>query len=290
MLCSLRQMRQCMKILITGRNSKIAQELVRRIKPSKLTAYTKAELDITNIAHIKAAIIKDRPNIIINCASFNNLQQAEKHPDLANKVNYLGVKNLVNLALDYEIKLIHFSSNYIFAGNQTEPYIETDRAEPLNVFGHSKLKGENEIIQAKELEYLIFRTSFIYDLQADNVIAKIIKAAKEQEEVYYPAAELNTPTSANLAVELVLRSIKNKLQGVFNLSCSGFASQYDFAHEIIKFYKIPALIKPLTIAKQDDILKPKFSVLDNSKIAQELAIKIPDWQVELTKLLTKYDC
>ena len=277
-----------MKILITGKKSKIAKEFINRLKNNKLVAYDKEDLDITKLTNIKEVIIKERPNLIINCASFNNLAKAERNPEEAYAVNHLGVKNLVNMALDYDIKLIHFSTNYIFTGNQTEPYVETDRASPLNVYGKSKLLGEKEITAAKDLKFLLFRASWIYAANDDLLISEIKSKSKEYSELYYPAAELSTPTSAALLVELVIRSLKKNLTGIYNISCSGYASQYDFAKEVIKFCGINANIKPKTIKEEQQILKPRFSVLDNSKIAKELTIKIPEWNIELNHQLEKH--
>lgn len=278
-----------MKILITGKDSKIAQELLRRLKKNKVVAYNKAELDITDIAQIKEVVIKEKPSMIINCASLNDLKQAESNPEKAYAVNQYGVKNLVNISLDYDIKLIHFSTNYIFTGNQTEPYVETDRADPLNIYGKSKLKGENEILNSPDLKYLLFRTSWIYAANDDFLISELKLNSGQSQASYYPASALATPTSVSLLIELVIRSIKKNLTGIYNVSCSGFASQYDFAKEVVKICGINIKIKAKTSTDSDNILRPRFAVLDNSKISKDLTINIPEWDEELKHQLEKHD-
>jgi len=271
-----------MKILITGKGGQLADQFIERLKKSNVMALSKSELDITDHKKTKKTIEDFRPHLIINCAAYNNVDEAEKNNKLANKVNSEAVRNIAEIAADNDIKLIHFSTDYIFTGNQTEPYNETDIPDPMNEYGKSKLAGEQAIKEQEDLRYLILRTSWVYGKGKQNFIHKLLGWSEGGADLKIAVDEMSIPTSCPIIVEIAIRAIKKKLTGTYHVTNSGYASRFDWAQEILKLHNLNNKLTP--VSREDFGLpaaRPRFSVLSNAKISADLGIKIPDWQVEL---------
>lgn len=224
------------KVLVTGANGQLGQCL-QKIAPSykKLNFIFNGskELDITNILEIEGAFVKGNFDYCINCAAYTNVEQAEKTPDIAYKVNAEGVKNLANVCKSYNTTLIHISTDYVFDGEKDEPYTVKDVPNPINEYGKSKLLGEKHIQEIMD-NYCIIRTSWLYSEFGKNFYTTILKKAKAGENLSVTDEQLGCPTNANnLALHIVEKLIQNNNFGIEHFTEDYSCTWFDFAEKIL---------------------------------------------------------
>ncbi|MEP2690297.1 dTDP-4-dehydrorhamnose reductase [Maribacter dokdonensis] len=224
------------KVLVTGANGQLGQCL-QKIAPSykELNVIFKSskELDITDILGIEEAFLKGNFNYCINCAAYTNVEQAEKTPDIAYKVNAEGVKNLANVCKSYNTTLIHISTDYVFDGEKDEPYTIKDVPNPINEYGKSKLLGEKHIQEIMD-NYCIIRTSWLYSEFGKNFYTTILMKAKAGENLSVTNEQLGCPTNANnLALYLVEKLIQNNNFGIEHFTDDYSCTWFDFAEKIL---------------------------------------------------------
>ena len=224
------------KVLVTGANGQLGQCL-QKIAPSykELNVIFKSskELDITDILGIEEAFVKGNFNYCINCAAYTNVEQAEKTPAIAYKVNAEGVKNLANVCKSYNTTLIHSSTDYVFDGEKDEPYTIKDVPNPINEYGKSKLLGEKHIQEIMD-NYCIIRTSWLYSEFGKNFYTTILMKAKAGENLSVTDEQLGCPTNANnLALYLVEKLIQNNNFGIEHFTDDYSCTWFDFAEKIL---------------------------------------------------------
>jgi len=274
-----------MKFLITGARGQLAREFIAYFqeKGYGFAAFPKDELDVSDFEKVYQTIKEIKPDIIINCSAYNQVDLAEKEKHLAYKVNTIGVYNLAISAREIKAKLVHYSTDYVFDGTKIGFYTEEDQPNPLNEYGKSKLFGEFFIQEILE-NYLIFRVSWVYGKGTQNFLYKLEEWAKKQEVLKIAVDEFSVPTSTRTIVEVTLKALDEGLTGLYHLTNSGYASRYEWAKEYFKLKGINKLIYP---ALQADFnlpaKRPKWSVMSNEKISKALGITIRDWREELAK-------
>jgi dTDP-4-dehydrorhamnose reductase len=227
------------------------------------------------------------PSVIVNCSAYTAVDQAEDEVDAALALNSDGVQNLVNLCKTYQSKLIHISTDFVFKGDQAKPLKETDQTNPINVYGFTKLKGE-QCIQDSLSRYFIIRTSWLYSEFGNNFVKTMLRLSKTKDELGVIWDQVGTPTYAMDLAQVIINCIKNENQnyGLYHYSNEGVASWYDFAHEI--FVQSGIKIKLNAIKTEDYVTKatrPSYSVMDKSKIKKSLQIAIPHWKDSLVECL-----
>lgn len=278
-----------MKVAVIGKNSQIASELkVLKNKDKDWVFLDKTELDISNDLLVENYFSERKFDIIINCAAYTNVNDAEKHPNIAYEINQLGVKNLIFVCEKFGIKLIHFSTDYVFDGTKSSPYKESDTPNPISVYGKSKLAGENELKYSKVLS-IIIRTSWLHSKYGENFLKKIIKIAKTNNEVKLIDDQIGSPTNAVDLAKLVLH-ITNfndyewKIADVFHFSNEGSCSWFEFAKEIVKLYNINIVLKRISsVDYNSKLIRPKYSVLDKRKIKKTFFFNVINWKSSLYK-------
>lgn len=276
-----------MKFLITGARGQLAREFIAYFqeKGYGFAAFPKDELDVSDFEKVYQTIKEIKPDIIINCSAYNQVDLAEKEKPLAYKVNTIGVYNLAISAREIKAKLVHYSTDYVFDGTKIGFYTEEDQPNPLNEYGKSKLLGEFFIQEVLE-NYLIFRVSWVYGKGTQNFLYKLEEWAKKQEVLKIAVDEFSVPTSTRTIVEVTLKALDEGLTGLYHLTNSGYASRYEWAKEYFKLRGINKLIYP---ALQADFnlpaKRPKWSVMSNEKISKALGIAIRDWREELKSLI-----
>jgi len=274
-----------MKFLITGARGQLAREFISYFqeKGYGFAALSKEELDVSDFEKVYQTIKEIKPDIIINCSAYNQVDLAEKEKHLAYKVNTIGVYNLAISAREIKAKLVHYSTDYVFDGTKIGFYTEEDQPNPLNEYGKSKLFGEFFIQEVLE-NYLIFRVSWVYGKGTQNFLYKLEEWAKKQEVLKIAVDEFSVPTSSRTIVEVTLKALDEGLTGLYHLTNSGYASRYEWAKEYFRLKGINKLIYP---ALQADFnlpaKRPKWSVMSNEKISKALGIAIRDWREELAK-------
>lgn len=280
-------------ILITGANGQLGhcfQKQAKKYPNFQFLYCSSKELDITSKDDLKYFFSENNIDYCINTAAYTNVEQAENEPDKAFLVNAESLGNLAEFCASYNVILFHFSTDYVFNGKSHKPYKETDETDPINVYGASKLKGEEEI-QSKMTDFFIFRTSWLYSEFGHNFFRTILRKADEGAELNITTSQKGTPTNANdlAAFVLELISSENKSFGIYHFSNEGEATWYDFAEEILNY---SGKMNQVTLNKTGFFktlaVRPEYSVLSKEKITKNFR-PVKDWKVSLHDLLDTID-
>lgn len=205
-------------------------------------------------------------------------------------LNYNSVENIADLAKKYNLTFIHISTDYVFDGKSCIPYKEDDKTEPLNIYGKSKLRGEQVIVDISPKNTIVIRTSWLYSNYKRNFVHTIRNLGKKKEEINVVYDQIGTPTYARDLAEVILNIlpyIQNDKPEIYHYSNEGIASWYDFAKEIMKLSQLDCNIKP--IESKDFLalaLRPSYSVLNKQKIKEKFHIEIPHWKDSLEKCIS----
>ena len=280
------------KVLVTGSNGQLGSEIRQIVaeNPSNNFLFTdKDELDITDYGSVQKYIIQNKVDTIINCAAYTNVDKAEIDLKIANEINHLAVSNLAKISKNNFLKLIHISTDYVFDGNLSRSYIETDNPTPQTIYGQTKLDGELAIIQINPVNSIIIRTSWLYSKYGKNFVKTMLKISEQKDEIRVVDDQIGSPTNAqNLAKAIIEihQHINNKKVEIYHYSNSGRCSWYEFAKNIFKIKNIDINIIPI---KSKDFhrltTRPKSSILDNNKIQKQFNLKIINWKESLINYL-----
>jgi len=285
------------KILVTGGNGQLGNELRRLAGENSDVEFIFTdlpELDITSPVNLANFIGKTSPQIIINCAAYTAVDQAEKEPDKAFLINTAGVKNLAGISTSIGAGFIHVSTDFVFDGKQNTPYKESDSPNPLSVYGRSKFEGETYALKAG----MVIRTSWLYSSFGHNFALTIHKLAQKKDEVKVIYDQIGTPTwAADLAHALITITKRCKQEGrlpekaIYHYSNEGVCSWYDFAREIVVISGLSCRIIPIESFEYPALAKrPFYSVLNKRKIKDSYGIQIPHWSESLKKCLSEISC
>ena len=278
------------KALVTGGNGQLAQclkEIVKYHDELDITFQDLPDLDITNKQQLESYFSNNELDYCINCAAYTAVDLAEEQSELAYAVNAEGPKNIAMLCLKYNIKLIHISTDFVFDGQQRTPYSETDAPNPLSVYGASKLQGERNIQDVME-NYFIVRTSWLYSEYGKNFMKTMLKLSETRDQISVVSDQIGSPTYAgDLAEGLIKIVLSSSISyGIYHYSNGGIVSWYDFAVEIFKQLGKTIEVKPIKTKDYPTAAKrPKYSVLDTTKIKNNFDYTIKDWQVSLNKII-----
>lgn len=246
-----------------------------------------SEVDITDKCGLHQLFQAKSIDYCVNCAAYTNVEKAEEEIEKAFLVNAEAVKNLVEVCNDNDVVLFHISTDYVFDGTASSPYLETDATNPINVYGSSKLKGE-EIIKNSSLNYFIFRTSWLYSEFGHNFFNTIMRKADEGADLKITTSQKGTPTNANDLAKLILKLIEedNSEYGLYHFSNQGEATWYDFAEAILDFSgKKQQVSLEESNAFKTVAKRPGYSVLNKAKVEEKLNFKVPGWKESLEGLM-----
>ncbi|HHB93284.1 MAG TPA: dTDP-4-dehydrorhamnose reductase [Thioploca sp.] len=281
------------KILLIAPTGQVGWELHRCVQPlGQVLAVgrnkAQAFIDLTDPDSIRSVIREIKPDIILNAAAYTKVDQAEKESELAYIINGTAPSILAEESLRLKSLLVHYSTDYVFDGNNDKPYTETDPVNPMGVYGASKLAGEKAII-AIGGKYLILRTAWVYGLRGSNFLLTMQRLAKERKELKVVADQIGSPTWSRIiatATAHILAQLNSslypinieQLSGIYNLTCNGQTNWYEFAKSIIAQYNNQPNILPIPTADYPAPAKrPMYSVLSNEKITKTFGIELPDW-------------
>lgn len=276
--------------MVTGAKGLLGTDLVPILKASahEVLATDIDELDITDRDQVMALISAEKPEVVINCAAYTQVDKAEEEKDKTFAVNWLGVQNLALACAFHKISLCHFSTDYVFDGAKDSPYTPFDFPAPLNTYGWSKWLGE-DCLQRLCPNYFLLRTSWLYGQGGANFVDTILNKAKSQPEIKVVSDQRGSPTwSVNLAqfVNLIIGSKKYGLYHVTDETQGGI-SWFELAAEIVHLVRLPAKIIPVT---SDEFLRParrpKNSVLDLSWTKVAFNYNFPNWRDSLRSYLS----
>ncbi len=285
-------------ILLTGRTGQTGHELQRALAPlGQVIATGRGELDLADPDSIRAAIRQAAPSIIVNAGGFTSVDDVERQPELAMRVNAVAPGVIAEEARRLGGMLVHYSTSYVFDGNCPRPYTEDDPPNPVNAYGRSKLAGE-QAIAAAGCDHLILRTSWIYSMRGINFLTTFLKLAREKKELPVVDDQIGSPTWARAIAEataelLRRRELIARHGGVYHLTAGGHVSRYEFAGAIIEIMKevsrFPdgwASVKPIATASFPlPAQRPRNSVLSKDKIERTYGIALPHWRNQLYTFL-----
>lgn len=276
------------KILITGGDGQLGRSLKQRIKDKPLVNYSFVftdiqELDVLDEMFVKTYFFSNRFDYVINCAAYTAVDKAESDIEMAEKLNADAVKYLARASASQKATFIHISTDYVFSGEESTPRKEDDPVAPLGIYGQTKLNGE-VFAQYYNPKTYIIRTSWLYSPYGVNFVKTMLKLFKEKDEINVIKDQIGSPTNALDLADAILTIIENDIgaYGIYNYSNEGECSWYQFSEEIKKINKSKIKINPiLTSDYLTPAKRPKYSLLDKTKIKNTFGISIPDWKDSL---------
>ncbi len=283
-------------ILVTGSSGQLGQSLKKIAKdyPDYDFMFAQREqLDLSDSNSINDFFNQHQFELIIHCAAYTAVDKAESEPELADKINHLAVKQLADIALQQKAKLIHISTDYVFNGQQYRPYIETDNVAPQGIYGLSKLKGEQALLDILPSNAIIIRTSWVYSEFGNNFVKTMLRLGKERDALNVIFDQIGTPTYAHDLATTIMNIIESDTfkkpsfdSELYHYSNEGVCSWYDFAKAIFGFSHIQCNVSPIeTKDYPTPATRPHYSVLNKAKIKQSFKVDIPYWKDSLEQCL-----
>jgi dTDP-4-dehydrorhamnose reductase len=291
-----------MKILLLGKNGQVGWELQRSLAPlGELVALDRHAVDglcgdLSDLDALRATIRQLKPHVIVNAAAYTAVDKAESEVELADRVNGHASQVMAEEAALLDAWLIHYSTDYVFSGEGSASWQETDAVAPVNHYGASKLAGE-QAIAASGCKHLIFRTSWVYGARGNNFAKTMLRLAKDRETLSVIADQIGAPTGADLIADVTAIAIHKVLQqpelaGVYHLAASGEVSWYGYASHVIAFARdngeqlAVTAINPIdTTAYPTPARRPLNSRLNTQKLRDNFSLHLPNWQSGVTRML-----
>jgi dTDP-4-dehydrorhamnose reductase len=291
------------RILLTGKNGQVGHELQRSLSPlGELVALGRRDADFSDLAALEAAARRAAPDLIVNAAAYTAVDGAETDRATAYRVNEEAVDVLAKLAARSGAWLVHYSTDYVFDGSSKAPYRESDRGAPLNVYGASKLAGE-EAVRRSGCRHLLFRTSWLYGSDGGSFMRTILRLAAERESMEVVTDQAGAPTGADLVADVTLLSLYRLLTdparastatGTYHLAASGSTTRHAYARYLVeqaigmgaRLKTTPERVLPVAgSARPAGAKRPANSVLDTAKLRSAFGVILPPWQTGVRRLL-----
>jgi dTDP-4-dehydrorhamnose reductase len=284
-----------MVVLVTGSSGQLGQSL-QFIAPNypqiDFVFCDSKTLEITNFENCETIFSKYKPDFCINAAAYTAVDKAENEPEKAFAINVTGAKNLAEVSKKFDTVLLHISTDFVFDGSKTKPYIETDIPNPTGVYGQTKLDGEKVIQQIWEKHFII-RTSWVYSQFGNNFMKTMLRLASERDTISVVNDQIGTPTNAVDLAEILVKIILTDNRqpttdnfGIYNFSHEGQCSWYDFAKKIFEINNISINLLPIpTTSFPTPAIRPAYSVLDKSKIKSVFGVEVREWNESLKPII-----
>jgi dTDP-4-dehydrorhamnose reductase len=280
-----------LKIIVIGSNGQLGSEILEHFQDDhQVIGLTHSDIDIANIDSVSRVLSNLGPEAIINTAAYHNLPDCEEHPDISFQVNSIGALNLAKVCNDLDATLVHYSTDYVFDGGKKKPYIETDKANPLNIYALTKLNGEILIKNYLKKRFII-RISGIYGktvcrAKGKNFITTMQQAAKECDVVKVVDDEILTPTSVSEIAYNTKCLLETEAFGLYHMTSEDYCSWFDFASVIFETLKLKT---PLISCQSSElpmtIKRPSYSVLENKKLKSVNLNYMSHWKEALINYL-----
>ena len=290
------------KILQIGTIGQLGWELLRTCAPlGEVIALDYPEVDLTDNKGLRELVRTVKPDIIINAAAYTNVDKAESEPEKARAINATGPGVLAEETKKIDAVLVHYSTDYVFDGTKGSPYVETDHPSPLNVYGLTKLEGE-QAIAASGCVNLVLRTSWVYSMRQGGFVTKVLQWARTQEVMRVVDDQISGPTSARMLAEITalilaqgrddVFSYLSEKGGLYHCAGGGSCSRYEWAKAILELdpRKEEQIVKKLERANSSEFVvpavRPMISVLNNEKMEKTFNLHLSPWKkgLELTML------
>lgn len=305
-----------MRILIAGAEGQLGKALIRELLGKKqdfdfklmLTVFNEASwnslysfmqenglsderaeitaLDITDYYLVKSALENFMPDVVINCVAYTAVDDCEEHEEEARIVNETGVKNLALVVKELDAALVHISTDYVFDGNGTKPYIEEDAVSPVSAYGRTKVLGEKAVCENLD-KYFLVRTAWLYG-EGKNFVKTMLALSEKNKTLRVVSDQTGSPTSATELARFIIYLIDTDKYGIWHGVCDGSTSWYEFTKEIMRLSgKTEVEVLPIKSEEYKTKAKrPHYSVLSNEKLHKETEFKIKSWKEALEEYLT----
>ena len=297
-----------MRILLTGSNGRLGHELYRALTPvGEVIAPSRADLDLTDARSIRAALESMHPDLIVNAAAHTDLESAEADDTVCRAVNEVAPEILATYCRDRGAALVHYSTDYVFNGQSSKPYRETDEPAPINAYGRAKLRGELAV-EASGAAHLTIRCTWMYGDRGRNFVRSILQLSRERRELVVVDDQVGCPswtrsiaTVSARMLELIrkpgkpLSATLAQYSGIYHLCAAGQVNRYDFARRILAEDPGRAeqvcerLRRTSTEAYGEAAARPKYSVLDNGKVERVFGLTAEAWETQLGQMLSQLD-
>lgn len=298
-----------MKILLFGKNGQLGWELQRSLAPLgeliALDARSKDGCcgDLTQLAGLVETVRQLRPDLIVNAAAYTAVDRAESEPELARTVNALAPGVLAEEAYKLGALMVHYSTDYVFDGSGERPWRETDTPSPLNVYGRTKLEGEQRV-RAATARHLVFRTSWVYAARGSNFARTMLRLARERERLTVIADQFGAPTGADLLADVTAHAIrqvqvKPESAGLYHLAAVGETSWHGYAQWVVDCARRAPRAAEIRVKSIEPIptqayplpaTRPHNSRLDTSLLQATFGLMLPSWQSGVQRMLAEIDC
>ncbi|MHC4466149.1 MAG: dTDP-4-dehydrorhamnose reductase [Planctomycetota bacterium] len=273
------------RIAILGGRGMLGTDVVELFQQNGLNVsiYDLPEFDITNPELIRKALEKN--NVVVNCAAYTNVEEAERETDLAFQINSQAVKNLGQIAKDLGIWVLQLSTDFIFDGKSANAYSEKDTPNPINAYGKSKLKGE-QLLMETNCQHCILRIEWTYGHHGNNFVKKILTVAQTTQHLRVIDDQIGSPTATSEVAEVIFSLVQKKSHGIFHFAADGYVSRYDYAKFFLEKMNLPVNITPCKTADFETLaVRPLNSRFNCSKIKKLLNVNIKPWQKPLEHFL-----
>ncbi|MBU2699034.1 dTDP-4-dehydrorhamnose reductase [Sporomusaceae bacterium BoRhaA] len=273
-----------MKILVTGAQGQLGKEIARRGSEHEFILAGRDMLDITQESDVQILFRQAKPEVVIHCAAYTNVDGAEADPDGAFKVNVIGSQNMAAACLETGARLIYVSTDYVFDGAANKPYREFDPVNPQSVYGTTKWQGEELVRQILGRHYIL-RTAWLYG-DGNNFVRTMLRLADEQPFLKVVHDQIGSPTSTVDLARAIFKLLQSDAYGTYHATCQGQCSWYDFAKEIFQQAGKNVDVCPITTAEFPRPAKrPAHSVLDNYMLRMTVGDPMRMWQEALQDYL-----
>jgi dTDP-4-dehydrorhamnose reductase len=278
-----------MKVVVTGATGQLGQDVMKALvrKNHQAIGPDRQQLDITKEEEVSAFISEVKPDVILHCAAYTNVDAAEENEEVAYQVNAAGTEYLAKAAKLNGVKMMYISTDYVFDGTANEPYEVDEPTKPLGAYGRTKLAGE-QLLQKHLEEFFIVRTAWVFGTYGNNFVKTMMRLGKERGKVGVVHDQVGSPTYAVDLAKFMVELMETEKYGIYHATNSGMCSWYEFAVEIFKQDNMIVTVNPLTSDQfPRPAARPKYSVLSKKRIEQQGLKPLRDWKEALAAYLAE---
>ena len=280
-----------MKILVFGKHGQVGSAICQLLEDDhEVIALDKDELDLTDSSTIEQYIISHAPHWVINCSAYTAVDSAEINAGLAQTLNATAPAEMAKACHQLGAAFMHYSTDYVFDGAKTTPYLESDPPNPQSVYGATKLAGEQSVLAACPTA-IILRTAWVYSKAGQNFVNTMLRLAEQNDRLTVVADQFGSPTLADdlaaASVAIISSQPQPDVAGVYHATDKGVTNWYEFACEVFRLRYIDIEVIPITTDQYPTAApRPAYSVLSNAKLKATFDLELPEWQQSLARTLT----
>ncbi|WZY00234.1 dTDP-4-dehydrorhamnose reductase [Bacillus sp. FSL W7-1360] len=278
-----------MKVVITGAGGQLGLEMIAIFRAAEIEVcgYPREVLDITDEQQVRTVFFRERPNVIIHCAAYTHVDDAEKNAARAFLVNETGTRHIAKAAEALQAKLVYMSTDFVFNGKLTRPLVEEDKPDPQNVYGQSKLAGE-VMVHACHSRFFIVRTSWLFGRFGSNFVKTMLRTMRTEQTLHVVTDQIGSPSYTLDVAEMVLRLVKTEYYGVYHLSNHGACTKYAFCEEMFKNIRGNVVIRACTKTQWPIVtVRPAYTALAHEALRKRGFPKMRSWQAALQHFLAE---